>query len=81
MGTIPSPYLTRAELRELAGREQRAPIIEWLNARRWRYVLDADDWPKVARAYHDRRLGLTDAPASATEAEPDFTALRRLRSV
>jgi hypothetical protein len=77
---MPAPsYLTRSELRELTGRRQRDAIAAWLKAQRWRYVVDADGWPKVARAFHDARLGLTDQPAPASvESEPDFSSLRRV---
>lgn len=72
------PYLTRAELRALTGRQHRGPIIAWLKEKRWRFVEDADGWPKVARAFHDARLGLADQPAPATESEPDYSAIRRV---
>jgi len=74
-----SHYITREELRELVGREQRAPIIAWLREKRWRFTLDADGWPKVARAYHDRQLGLAEGEAPKTEAEPDFSAINLRR--
>lgn len=75
-----SPYLTRSELRALTGRRHRATVIAWLKQQRWRHVLDADGWPKVARAFHDARLGITDQPipAAGVESEPDFSSLRRV---
>ena len=55
-------------------------MIAWLKAQRWRFVLDADGWPKVARAFHDARLGITDQPlpAAGVESEPDFSSLRKV---
>jgi hypothetical protein len=76
---VKSAYLTRQELRDLTGRHHRASIIAWLKQQRWRYVPDADGWPKVARALHDARLGLADGPAApAVESEPDYSSLKRV---
>lgn len=79
MSAAREPYLTRTELRALSGRHNVDAIIAWLKAQRWRYVPDADGWPKVARAFHDARLGVADAPPPGTESEPDFSCLRPRR--
>lgn len=70
-----SPYLARSELRAWCGRHHRLSIINWLKAEKIAYVPDADGWPKVARALHDRRLGLVDGPTPAQHSGPDFSSL------
>jgi hypothetical protein len=71
-----SAWLTREELKEWSGRQQAAAIIRWLKRERITYTLDANDWPKVARALHDRRAGLVELQARAQHSEPDFTVLK-----
>jgi hypothetical protein len=60
--TRSSQYLTADELADLVDckANQRALMIKWLDAHHWRYVLDSHGLPKVARAYHDRKLGISD---------------------
>jgi hypothetical protein len=67
-------YLTRADLHELTGRQQRPAQIAWLRKHRWRFTVTADDEPRVLRAYRDKRL-LDEAQAVAEAPEPNFAAL------
>lgn len=67
-------FLTTSELFELTGRVQPSAQTRWLRRHRWRFVPDADGRPKVARAYHDRRMLGTDA--SEPGPRPDFEAIR-----
>ncbi|BET09387.1 MULTISPECIES: DUF4224 domain-containing protein [Pandoraea] len=55
-------YLSMHELAELIGckANQRALMMKWLTAHRWRYVVDAHGQPKVARAYRDKKLGIAN---------------------
>jgi hypothetical protein len=68
-----SPYLSEAELHDLTGRARRGAQTAWLRRNRWRFVLDADDKPKVARAYHDRRMA--DEATPPPRVEPDLSAV------
>lgn len=72
-------YLSRAELRDLAGRRNLEAVLAWLKGARLPYLLDADGWPKVLRAVHDKRLGLADQAAPAQDSEPDFSAINQVR--
>lgn len=67
-------FLTAAELFELTGRIQPSAQTRWLRRKRWRFELDADGRPKVARAYHDRRMLGDDAKEPGPR--PDFAAIR-----
>ncbi|SUD65846.1 Uncharacterised protein [Pandoraea pnomenusa] len=55
-------YLSMHELAELIGCKpnQRSAMMKWLDANRWRYVVDSHGQPKVARAYRDKKMGITD---------------------
>ncbi|MCW5118614.1 DUF4224 domain-containing protein [Burkholderia cenocepacia] len=76
-----STYLTARELADLIGCKpnQRATMARWLDRNGWRYAIDINGLPKVARAFHDQKLG-TAAEEPATDSrfatEPDFDALK-----
>jgi hypothetical protein len=55
-------YLTSTELAELTGCKpnQRCRMAAWLIKNKWRFELDASGLPKVARAYHDRKMGISE---------------------
>jgi hypothetical protein len=55
-----SDYLSAHELADLVGckPDQRAAMTHWLTDN-WRFVVDKNGLPKVAREYRDRKLGLT----------------------
>ncbi len=71
-------FLTSAELVELTGRKTSAGQRDWLDANGYRFVLNANRRPIVARGHVLARLGAAPA-ASATpampEARPNFAAL------
>ncbi|WP_430228066.1 DUF4224 domain-containing protein [Paraburkholderia tropica] len=54
-----SDYLTASELADLIGCKpnQRTRMINWLADNRWKYVVDRNGIPKVARAFRDLKLG------------------------
>jgi len=56
-----SLYLTTAELFELTGARQKSTQIEWLRAKRWRFEVTREGFPRVAREYWRRRM-VDDAP-------------------
>jgi hypothetical protein len=58
-------FLTRAELKELTGREQPAAQKRWLQANGWVFEEDAAGRPKVARVYFFNRMARTESTASA----------------
>lgn len=55
-------YLTASELADLTGCKpnQRCRMTVWLVKNKWRFESDASGAPKVARAYHDRKMGITE---------------------
>lgn len=57
-----SRYLSAAELADLVGckQNQRKVMQDWLNNHRWKYEIDKTGLPKVARAFHDRKLGIDE---------------------
>lgn len=59
-------YLSASELAELAGLKpgQRCRMQAWLTKNRWEFEVDARGLPKVARAYHDRKMGITEEATS-----------------
>jgi len=54
-------FLTRAELKDLTGREQPAAQKRWLQANGWVFEEDAAGRPKVARAYFFNRMARTES--------------------
>ncbi|WP_175958422.1 DUF4224 domain-containing protein [Burkholderia sp. BCC0405] len=72
-----SDYLTAHELADLVGCKpnQRASMTRWLEQNHWRFVVDKSGLPKVARAYRDRKLGLTtETKTSRYDAGPNLQA-------
>lgn len=62
-----SDFLSAAELAELVGckANQRHAMAKWLDSHRWRYVLDKNGLPKVARAYYNKKLGIEETKEKA----------------
>lgn len=60
-------YLPSSELADLVGCQpnQRATMLNWPAANRWRHEVDSKGMPKVARAHHDKKMGITDEKAVA----------------
>ncbi|KVH68796.1 hypothetical protein WJ42_33485 [Burkholderia cepacia] len=54
-------YLGRQELRELTGTPQRARQILWLAQQGWPHVVDVHGRVLVARAYHDKQMGIIES--------------------
>lgn len=63
-----SSYLTRFELRELTGTPLRSRQLAWLVVNGWPHAVDVHGRVLVARAYHDKQLGISSD--SATTASP-----------
>ena len=72
-----SDYLTAQELADLVGCKpnQRMAMTHWLEENHWKFVIDKNGLPKVARAYRDRKLGLTtDNSSQKYDAAPNLQA-------
>ena len=79
-----SAYLSASELADLIGckANQRRTIVRWLENNGWPFVIDRNGIPTVARAYHDKKLGIEMEPASARlDAAADVFARRSARSL
>lgn len=64
-------YLSVSELAELVGcrPNQKSRMITWLAKQGWRYVIDVTGAPKVARQYHDKKMGIGNQDARNQHAE------------
>ncbi|WP_042886336.1 DUF4224 domain-containing protein [Cupriavidus necator] len=62
-----SDFLSTAQLADLVGckQNQRHEMVKWLDRERWRYVMDKNGLPKVAKAYYKRKLGIEDSKGQA----------------
>lgn len=73
-------FLTSAELAELTGRTSAAGQRKWLDANGYRFAVNANNRPIVARDYLLTRLGVAAAAASQPlaldAARPNFDALK-----
>lgn len=71
-------FLTPAELAELTGRTSAAGQRKWLEANGFRFAVNANNRPIVARDYLLTRLGVVAvaAPAVIDTARPNFGALK-----
>lgn len=72
-----SNYLTATELADLVGckSNQRKIMQDWLDDRNWKYEVDKTGLPKVARAFHDRKLGISEDKVKVKYAEvPNLAA-------
>ena len=51
-------------------------MMKWLDANRWRYVVDSHGQPKVARAYRDKKMGIVENNSSTNkyDATPNYQA-------
>lgn len=73
-------FLTPVELAELTGRTSAAGQRKWLEANGYRFAVNANNRPIVARDYLLTRLGVVAAavsqPAMLDAARPNFGALK-----
>ena len=54
---------------------QRSKMIAWLTENRWKFEVSSSGVPRVARVYHDRKMGIIDGPANSKFAdEPNLEA-------
>lgn len=73
-------FLTADELAELTGYTAPRSQRKWLDANGYRYAVNANNQPKVARDYLLSRLGVAVAGAANAEASttprPNYAALK-----
>ncbi|SDH05316.1 MULTISPECIES: DUF4224 domain-containing protein [unclassified Duganella] len=64
-------YLTASELAELVECKpnQRSKMVTWLTSNRWKFEIGSTGLPRVARAYHDRKLGIIETKVHFKHAE------------
>lgn len=44
-------------------------MTRWLIDRRWHFEIDSKGVPKVAREYHNRKMGITEGPTRSQYAD------------
>jgi hypothetical protein len=71
-------YLSPGELRELTGRARPTAQAQWLRRNHWRFVIDGNGLPKVARDYWRRRMVDGNSSTEIEVNEPDFLAIQSL---
>lgn len=66
-----SNRLSASELAALVGckQNQRCRMAAWLRKNNWKHEIDSTGLPIVARAYHDRKLGISEEKQSAKYAD------------
>jgi hypothetical protein len=72
-----SKYLSAVELADLVGckMNQRKIMQDWLNKNHWRYETDKTGLPKVAKAFHDKKLGIAEEKTKHQyDDSPNFNA-------
>jgi uncharacterized protein YjcR len=72
-----SQRLSADELAELVGCKpnQRCRMATWLRKNHWKHEIDSTGLPIVARAYFNRKLGISDDKQQAKYADaPDFSS-------
>lgn len=69
-------FLTSEEVGTLTGYKLPARQVQWLRAKGWRFELNGNRRPIVARKYAEKMLGC-GVPDEATY-KPNFTALQRV---
>jgi predicted transcriptional regulator of viral defense system len=64
-------YLSANELAELleVKPNQYCRMVALLTKRRWKFEIASNGMPKVARAYHDRKMGISEEKTSAKYAD------------
>jgi hypothetical protein len=72
-------YLTAEELSELVGCKpnQRSRMTTWLTARGWKFEVNSSGLPRVARAHHDKKMGIIEGKIGSRYADtPNLNAFQ-----
>lgn len=76
-----SDYLTAQQLADLIGCKpnQRTIMTKWLADNQWPFVIDRNGVPKVARAYRNKKLGISDEAdtSSKFDDQPNRDAFKK----
>ena len=66
-----SERLSANEIAELVGCKpnQRCRMAAWLRKNHWKHEIDSTGLPIVARAYYERKLGISDEKSKAKYAD------------
>jgi hypothetical protein len=72
----PSFFLCPEEVIELTGYRITNRQVEWLRARGWRFELNANRRPIIARRYAEKMLGCGTEDEQPKMVRPNFAALR-----
>lgn len=67
-------HLTRADLKDLTGTPILVRQVEWLRLNGWAFELDTHGRPKIARAYYEVRMGITQAAPPTAPSMPDWSS-------
>lgn len=73
---LPPLFLLPEEVVELTGFKLTSRQVEWLRAKGWRFELNANRRPIVARRYAEKMLGCGGADDHPAFSRPNFNALR-----
>ncbi len=73
---LPPLFLLPEEVAELTGFRLTSRQVEWLRAKGWRFELNANRRPIVARRYAEKMLGFGNSDEHPSLSRPNFTALR-----
>lgn len=68
-----SLFLSRDELIEFSGLQQKQKVAAWLTATGYRFEIGADGWPRVLRAAVEAKLLPSTAKRTLKKTEPDFS--------
>ena len=72
-----SGYLSADELAELVDCKpnQRIRMQNWLASHKWKFEIGASGLPRVARAYHDKKMGISEESTRSRYADtPNLSA-------
>lgn len=73
---LPPLFLLPEEVAELTGFRLTSRQVGWLRAKGWRFELNANRRPIVARRYAEKMLGCGSSDEHPSLGRPNFTALR-----
>ena len=73
---LPPLFLLPEEVVELTGFKLTSRQVEWLRAKGWRFELNANRRPIVARRYAEKMLGCGGTDDQPAYSRPNFNSLR-----
>jgi hypothetical protein len=74
---VPPPlFLMPEEVAVLTGYKVKRRQIDWLRAKGWRFELNANCFPIIARRYAEKMLGCGSDDEQPKMTRPNFAALR-----